>query len=580
MLNIILFGLGEKGKIHYKNIMTNTIYNLRYVVDIDNNIETELNKEIEFINFNDKHMLSQIIKNPDINCCLISTPTYTHYELIMLGLNNNKHVFVEQPITTNSQQIQDCFVLAEKKSLKLFVGYNRRFDTKIMNIHQQVTNGDLGFVNYALTISRDRQSNQNSNRFCSGIFHDFATHDIDYMNWILQDKPISVYVDVENDNSTNYYDFKHVMINLKYSKGTIVCINLSRISSSNDQRCELYGEKGEIINSDFKTNVKSTFQQFYYKAFESELQEFYHCIFNKKAIPITIDECLNNNIIANACEESCDKKRKITIKYGNGYRNYKMSTLAVSNNYKNARENQCLEFVLRMKDKFSYLDMKMDIWNILEDLNYLTDVSDPDCSHPNLYHALQTAEMMRKDGLPDWFQLVGLLHDIGKIMYKKGNNSEGTGLNQQWAMVGDTFIVGCPIPNSIIFPEYNKLNPDYSKYSSKLGIYQENCGMDSLHSSWGHDEYLYMILSSNKNKNTLPEEALYIIRWHSLYLYHNKDEYSWFMSSKDKKYLPLVKKFNQYDLYSKTDEIYELEQLKNYYNTLINKYFENSYIYI
>jgi inositol oxygenase len=61
----------------------------------------------------------------------------------------------------------------------------------------------------------------------------------------------------------------------------------------------------------------------------------------------------------------------------------------------------------------------MDIWEILEDLNSLTDVSDPDCFHPNLYHAVQTVEMIRKDGHPEWMQLIGLLHNVRKIMYKK-----------------------------------------------------------------------------------------------------------------------------------------------------------------
>ena len=200
----------------------------------------------------------------------------------------------------------------------------------------------------------------------------------------------------------------------------------------------------------------------------------------------------------------------------------------------------------------------MELWDILENLNSFTDISDPDSSHPNLYHAIQTAEMIKKDGHPEWMQLIGLIHDIGKIMYKKGNNKEGTGIKDQWAIVGDTFIVGCKLPESIIFPEFNCENPDTNnnKYNSKLGIYKECCGLDNLHCSWGHDEYLYTILKSEKNSNTLPDEALYIARFHSLYLYHDKGEYLHFQSEKDKKMISILKEFNKYDLYSKSDDIY------------------------
>lgn len=53
------------------------------------------------------------------------------------------------------------------------------------------------------------------------------------------------------------------------------------------------------------------------------------------------------------------------------------------------------------------------------------DASDPDLELPNLIHLLQTAEAIRKDGHPDWFQLTGLLHDMGKIMFLWGDGSEG-----------------------------------------------------------------------------------------------------------------------------------------------------------
>jgi len=264
------------------------------------------------------------------------------------------------------------------------------------------------------------------------------------------------------------------------------------------------------------------------------------------------------------------------------FRNYTISSQNVKSNYLKARTNQTLDFVEKMHIMFSNFDAKMEIWDILEQLGHFTDVSDPDNSFPNLYHAFQTAEMMRADNQPEWMQLIGLLHDIGKIMYNKGNDEDGTGINQQWAIVGDTFVVGCRLPDKLIFPEFNQYNPDMKndKYNSTLGIYKEQCGLENLICSWGHDEYLYKILDSSKNPNTLPPEALYIIRFHSLYAYHDKCEYTHFQSEKDKSFFHLLKLFNKYDLYSKSDTIYDYNALKEYYMRLIQKYFQNTYLYI
>ena len=274
--------------------------------------------------------------------------------------------------------------------------------------------------------------------------------------------------------------------------------------------------------------------------------------------------------------------QKKTVKSKDSFRNYDNASPEVVNNYRKARQNQTMDFALKMKQKFTKFQDKMNIWDILDDLNNLIDVSDPDCSHPNLYHAIQTAEMMRKDGLSEWMQLMGLIHDIGKIMYKKGNDDEGTGKKEQWAMVGDTFMLGCRLSEKIIYPEFNELNPDMKNpfYNTKYGIYKPNCGLDNMVCSWGHDEYLYQILSSENNPNTLPEEAKYIARFHSLYAYHDKQEYFRFQSEKDKSFFKTLKLFNKYDLYSKSDEIFDVEKLKPYYMKLFRKYFKNEYLYI
>ena len=53
------------------------------------------------------------------------------------------------------------------------------------------------------------------------------------------------------------------------------------------------------------------------------------------------------------------------------------------------------------------------------------DASDPDLDLPNKLHLLQTSEGIRRAGHPDWFVLVGLLHDMGKIMFLWGNGEDG-----------------------------------------------------------------------------------------------------------------------------------------------------------
>lgn len=93
---------------------------------------------------------------------------------------------------------------------------------------------------------------------------------------------------------------------------------------------------------------------------------------------------------------------------------------------------------------------------------------------------------------------------MGKIMFLWGDGADGqdgySPNGKQWALGGDTFVVGASIPNdAVVFPAFNKLNPDMqnSKYNTKYGMYEPNCGIDGLKFAWGHDEYMYRMLGES-----------------------------------------------------------------------------------
>ena len=139
-----------------------------------------------------------------------------------------------------------------------------------------------------------------------------------------------------------------------------------------------------------------------------------------------------------------------------------------------------------------------------------------------LEHALQTAEAIRRDGHPDWFILTGLIHDLGKILCHWGE--------PQWAVVGDTFPLGTRFSDAIVYPEFFQQNPDASvpQYQTETGIYEAGCGLNKVVMSWGHDEYLYHVV-----KDFLPEQALYMIRYHSFYAWHQAGAYQQLMDQQD-----------------------------------------------
>jgi inositol oxygenase len=246
------------------------------------------------------------------------------------------------------------------------------------------------------------------------------------------------------------------------------------------------------------------------------------------------------------------------------FRNYQAEERpSVKEFYRLNHRFQTLDFVLAKKRE--YLPprrRKMGVWEAMEYLNTLVDDSDPDTALSQIEHLVQTAEAIRRDGHPRWFVLTGLLHDLGKVLCLFGE--------PQWAVVGDTFPVGCAFSDRVVYPEFFADSPDarVPQYRTPCGIYEEGCGLGRVHLSWGHDEYLYQVV-----KDYLPDEALYMIRYHSFYAAHREGAYAQLMDARDREMFAWVRAFNPYDLYSKGEGRPDVAGLRPFYEGLIGEFF-------
>ena len=238
------------------------------------------------------------------------------------------------------------------------------------------------------------------------------------------------------------------------------------------------------------------------------------------------------------------------------FRQFEDACDGVKNFYAKQHTLQTVAYNLKARNDFkNKTRAHMSVWDAMEKLDTFIDECDPDTQESQMTHLLQSAEALRADGKPRWMQLVGLIHDLGKLLFFF--DAQG-----QWDVVGDTFPVGCEFDERIIFGKKSfKDNEDFNNpiYSSKFGIYSPGCGLENVMLAWGHDEYLYHIV---KDQSTIPDEGLAMIRYHSFYPWHRENAYHEFMNEHDKKMLEAVRAFNPYDLYSKSDEVPNPEKLK------------------
>ena len=157
MIGIALFGIGRAGGIHLVNLLQNRRAKLLYVIETDEQrweAVRDANNLTQVVRLN-ASSVDQALNDKNVDAVVISTPTFTHEDLVERSLKAGKAVFCEKPLAETMEATKKLYGLAESTKKPLLVAFNRRFDPSFMNAYRRIRNGEIGHVQQLRTVSRD-----------------------------------------------------------------------------------------------------------------------------------------------------------------------------------------------------------------------------------------------------------------------------------------------------------------------------------------------------------------------------------------------------------------------------------------
>ena len=132
--------VGSNGNFGKKRIRSFEQNNIQVKYCIDQAYEKEYVKDGLTFSKN----VSLPLLDPEISIFCICTPDMFKKEIINDALNNNKHVFVEKPLSKSHADIDSFYQLAKDRNKVLSVGYNLIYFPSIKKILEIVSKGSLG----------------------------------------------------------------------------------------------------------------------------------------------------------------------------------------------------------------------------------------------------------------------------------------------------------------------------------------------------------------------------------------------------------------------------------------------------
>ena len=274
-----------------RNIVRN-FYNLKAlhsVCDLDEENLKMISKLYSDINFTKN--FDEVLSNPEITAVCIVTPSHTHFNLVKKALLAHKHVYVEKPISTKSDEALELKELAEKMDVKLLVGHLLLYHPAVNRLKMLIAQGVLGEVKYA----QSDRLNINYFKNDRSVMWDLAPHDVSMIAHVTGRAPLRV---LNATGATcefeNIYDITHLTI--EFEDGLIGQVSDSWIHPQKRVCLLVRGTKatailddtipeGKLKVYDNKKGSQNEIEVFDYLEIEPlklECQHFLNCIENDK----------------------------------------------------------------------------------------------------------------------------------------------------------------------------------------------------------------------------------------------------------------------------------------------------------
>ncbi len=247
-LRIGMIGVGFWGPKLLRNLVEMNEADVVAVADLAEKNRSKVGQTYPSLRVIEDHR--EIMEDPDIEAVVIATPAATHFGLVREALESGKHVLVEKPLCTSTDEALQLTKMASQRGLILMVGHTFLYNAAVRKAKEYIDNGELGSVLYLY----GRRVNLGKVRQDVNSLWNFAPHDISIVNYLLSAVPESVQAFGACYIQKDIEDV--VFLNMRYPGGVICALHLSWLDPKKVRRMTIVGTEKMLIYNDVSTDQK------------------------------------------------------------------------------------------------------------------------------------------------------------------------------------------------------------------------------------------------------------------------------------------------------------------------------------
>lgn len=233
-MKIGVIGVGHLGRIHTKLWKEVEGTQLVGIYDANQAVASAVANEHGTENFeNLDHLLDKV------DAISIVTPTQAHYAVADNAIRRGKHVLIEKPITTTTEQARTLIDLAKSHNVKIQVGHVERFNPALLAAEPYLHDPRF-FESHRMAQFKPRGTDV-------AVVLDLMVHDIDVILSLVK-SPVKTIDASGVAVVSNELDIANARI--KFENGAIANVTASRISQNPMRKLRVFA-KNAYLSLDF-----------------------------------------------------------------------------------------------------------------------------------------------------------------------------------------------------------------------------------------------------------------------------------------------------------------------------------------
>lgn len=241
-IKIGIIGFGHWGPNLARNFSQTKEASVKYIVDLDDN-RLKTAQQL-YPNAALTKNYKEAIADKEVDAIVIATPVSTHFRFAFEALEQGKHVLIEKPITSSSEEARKLIEMASEKKRVLVVDHTFEYSSPVEKIKQYISSGEIGDV-FSISMSR---LNLGLFQKDINVIWDLCPHDISILLRLLEQMPISVNAVGTDHVQKGVEDDCHVFLN--FANNITASMHVSWLDPCKVRRIVIVGSKKMILYDD------------------------------------------------------------------------------------------------------------------------------------------------------------------------------------------------------------------------------------------------------------------------------------------------------------------------------------------